>query len=760
MKRLSSFILFLLCSTLSFAQPGSGKCVELNGTSSYINCGTINLSGSQLTMQAWIKVDGFKTAFPYISSIMGTEATGSSALLRLGDASLANNKLQFVLYSGSSYMKLDGNAALSTNKWYHVAATFDGTTMKIYINGVQDASMSFNGSLASNDVFAIGRNYGNDRILDGQIDEVSVWNTALTQATIRDWMCQKVTSQHPDYSSLTGYWPINEGTGSSTTDASTNSYNGSLVGSSTWKNSGAPIGDESTHTYASTYSLGLAHPQGDSLHVAHTSGTTTGAHLYRVDAMAYDTAAPAPLLQLDTTHYWGVFVMGTSNYDVDYYYDGNELINTFNDCNIGFANRNDGSATAWSYLNLSGVDYTNEVVDFSGSGTKEFILGISSNGPHAFTSNNTEPLCNGGNDGVATVHTTGGVAPYTYAWANGSNDSTSTGLSAGYHVFTVTDANGCQSVDSIVMGQPSLIGASVNITDATCQLSNDGAISLTAVGGTPGYTYLWNDVNNSTTASITGIGAGMYTVTITDANGCTNTHDFEVESVGPNPTANLGSPDSNICEGTSFGLVPDVTNGPVTYLWSTGETGAIKVVDSPGTYTVTVTNAVGCFDIDSMTIYFVPPVPVNLGNNVTAVGSHTLDAGNEHSNFMWSNNATGQSIQVTTTGTYSVTATDSNGCESSDEVRVTIIPQGIHDVGGMEGWHVWPNPADDLLNIESTAGASMRCTITDLTGRVVLDDVQISAGLRTISIAQLERGTYIFTLLTSEGTASQPFVKR
>lgn len=734
--------------------------LEFNGSSSFVNCGTINLSSNQITLQGWVRPHSFKTTFPYISSLYGIEQTGAQASLRLGDASLAAEKVQFILLFGSTYIKLNGSTTLSNNTWYHIAATYDGVSMKIYINGVLDASVNQTGTFAANSTFEIGRNYENSRIIDGEIDEVSVFNTALSQTTIRDWMCKKLTPSHPNYSSLKGYWPLNEGSGNTTEDASTNNYNGSITGPN-WKNSGAPIGDRSKYLYGTTFSLGISHNQGDSLHITHTSGTTAGAHIYRIDSIPYNTTAPAPLLYFDTNHYWGVFTMGTSNYSANYYYNGNALINN-NDCNIGFAVRNNGAATNWDNLPLGSVNYASEIVGWDASNTKEFILAISANGPHTIDYDINEPTCHGDDDGDITLHITGGLPPYSFSWSNGSVDSIATNLESGYHVFTITDDNDCVTIDSIFMDEPLPVSITSTIVNSTCKLSNTGSIAATAMGGSgAGYSFLWNDPNNSTTATVNNLYPGTYSVTITDGLGCQGQGSATVGSIGPDPIPDLG-PDTNVCGSAVFGLTAQVTNGPATsYAWSSGETGAIKVVSTSGTYILTVTNSIGCSGIDTIVVTYVVPIQVNLGNNVTANGSHTINAGPGFTFYQWSNGATGQTLNVSTSGEYSVTVTDTNGCHSSDTVKVTIIPAGIRQIDRTQSWKVSPNPASDFISIDrliSTA-SSVSIDLFDITGRHLLSEKSTSENAIRLDIGSLTAGKYFIRVTDSNGTSTLAFYK-
>ncbi|QIY91515.1 endo-beta-N-acetylglucosaminidase H [Chryseobacterium gallinarum] len=213
--------------------PTGSYALSLDGSTTSGAAGNINLSGSALSFEGWIKPSSFKSAFPYISSIMGTEVgDNNSAFLRLGDGNLANNKLQFVVSINNVQQKLASTTALSTNTWYHVAATYDGATMKLYINGVLDASKAQAGNVNSNGAFNVGYLYNVSRNFNGKIDEVRVWKRALSQTEISQNMCGVSVPA----STLAAYWKFNEGTGSSVQDTSGNGMSLTLTGTnaSSW----------------------------------------------------------------------------------------------------------------------------------------------------------------------------------------------------------------------------------------------------------------------------------------------------------------------------------------------------------------------------------------------------------------------------------------------------------------------------------------------------------------------------------------------
>lgn len=137
------------------------------------------------------------------------------------------------------------------------------------------------------------------------------------------------------------------------------------------------------------------------------------------------------------------------------------------------------------------------------------------------TSSQTNVLCFGGTNGTATVVVSGGTPPYSYSWSSGGTGATENALAAGNYTCTMTDANGCTTSNVIALTEPSAILLSfVAANNPTSCGATDGSIDLAVSGGTAGYSYLWN--TSSTTEDISGLGQGAYSVTVTDANGCTS----------------------------------------------------------------------------------------------------------------------------------------------------------------------------------------------------------------------------------------------
>lgn len=287
--------------------------------------------------------------------------------------------------------------------------------------------------------------------------------------------------------------------------------------------------------------------------------------------------------------------------------------------------------------------------------------------------------CNGGSDGTATAVAQGGTSPYTYAWSNASTGAMAMGLSQGSYDVTVTDDNGCTSISSVVIGEPSALTASIsNTTDVTCFGANNGTATVTATGGTPGYTYAWS--NNQGNPTATGLGAGSYDVTVTDANGCNTI----VSTTITEPTALSASLSATHvgCNGGSDGELEAVVSGgtsPYSYNWSNGDTNATADSLTAGLYLVTVSDANGCNTILSNFVNEPSALTTSLSitSEITCNGETdgevmvNVQGGTSPYSFAWSNSDSTMNASNLGAGMVHVTVTDANGCMIEDSVSLS-----------------------------------------------------------------------------------------
>ena len=259
-------------------------------------------------------------------------------------------------------------------------------------------------------------------------------------------------------------------------------------------------------------------------------------------------------------------------------------------------------------------------------------------------------------------------------WQDGTTNATYTVTQPGLYKVSVTDIYGCNATDSV---QINSIAAAINLGNDTSVCGHD-TVQLQVAGNFA--TIVWQDGSIGSTYTVTQ--SGVYTVTATNAGGCT-VEDSIVVTVH-NPTVNLGD-DTTLCSNTALTLT--VPGNFVGIVWQNNSTADTYTVHHSGLYFVTVTDSFGCKASDSIMVSYYPAIQFDCSSTERLCNSTlTLSAGGSFSNYLWSTGANTESTTVSSLGTYYVTVTDHNGCTASDSINVLTC-----DTNPCRGHYFIPN---------------------------------------------------------------------
>ncbi len=351
-----------------------------------------------------------------------------------------------------------------------------------------------------------------------------------------------------------------------------------------------------------------------------------------------------------------------------------------------------------------GTTYRLTVTDAQGC-TGEVERFLPEPAPITFDLSRTDALCFGSADGTATVfNIQGDNVSFTFLWdanAGSQTSATATGLSAGRYTVTVTDEDGCSSFEEITIAQPTELTLSLSLTPNRCFGNEEGAVKLTASGGTPAYTFQWP--GNRSGADISGLAAGTYVATVTDAQGCVKTIDAVITQ--PEPlTSQVETTDVTCFGGRNGRITVNMAGGTPGYQFSLDNrnfSGAhILVGMREGNYVIYVKDAKGCTLLTEATISQPDEFSVDAGAR-----SYTINIGDSITLNATANNAQG-SVEFVWSAPYGNTLSctecpstvarptdqisyelygvDSKGCEATDIVtvyvekeRIAIVPTGF-----------------------------------------------------------------------------------
>ncbi|MDP1747467.1 MAG: SprB repeat-containing protein, partial [Bacteroidota bacterium] len=373
------------------------------------------------------------------------------------------------------------------------------------------------------------------------------------------------------------------------------------------------------------------------------------------------------------------------------------------------------------------------------------------------TLTSTPVSCFGGTNGTATVGITGGTPPYTYSWNTSPAQSTITAvnLAIGTYSVTITNGIGCTSTNPVTITQPPPVQLASSITHIACSGQSSGSISITPTGGIAPYTYLWQP-GNQTTSSISSQPVGTYTITVSDSNSCQLTTPYTINQSAP-IVISL-TPTDVSCFNGNDGIASSTVSGgnaPYTYNWSSGASSPNATGLQAGTFSLTITDNLGCLLSNSVSIG--QPTAVitsttstdetcNYLNNGTATA--VASGGTPGYTYLWQPGAlTTMNINNLSSGTYTLTSTDLKGCTAiafatvaePALLAINFISQinvscfagtdgtvTASPVGGTPNYtYLWSNGAT-TAQISNLSSQSFTTTVTDSKGCVTTNTATIT----------------------------------
>jgi gliding motility-associated-like protein len=337
---------------------------------------------------------------------------------------------------------------------------------------------------------------------------------------------------------------------------------------------------------------------------------------------------------------------------------------------------------------LSAGSYTATVTDAAGCTQQQAVV-ILQPATLTTTTASTPEQC-GIATGTVSVTASGGTGPYTYHWLpEGGTNPTVAGLIGGTYYVSVTDSNGCTTTDSVtVASNPGVQVALINSSNVRCHGADDGSISVNALTGTPPFIYAWNTTPIQNSATAVALSPNNYTVTVTDATGCTA--QLTVGITEPAPLILAGSSTPEHC-GLSDGSIAISTVGgvlPLVYSWTPAVATDSLATNLPaGSYTVTVSDSNGCTVSASYSIINQTTFPVSIASasgcgasGASAIAS--VSGGSAPYTYSWiPGGATTASINGLADGLYACIVTDAGGCSVTQTVQVHNYPGAVAQAG-------------------------------------------------------------------------------
>jgi len=679
-----------MTNTISVTTVACPAALNFDGVDDYVNLGNnidaVLQNTNLITVEAWINPSTTSNLGVIAGNFNTQNNNGMQFLLRRD-----NNLFTFWVDGGSGFQNVTSIGTPTINVWQHIAGTWDGSSLKIYINGVldnttQNITGAFN--MEANNIWIGTDNSG--EYFTGSMDEMRIWNTARTPAQIQNDMgCINSSTVTP--TGLLAYYNFDNGVANATNtgrttvaDATGDGNNGELINfalngtTSNWVTDASMLSVKPSITSVVATNTAICVGATTTLTVNSTASTYT-----------WSTNAASA-----TTTTVSVTPANTATYNVT-------------------------AANSYCMVMDSVVVTVN---------------------PLPTVTVNSATVCVGN---MATLTASGTATSYTWSTTATTPTISVTPTTPTSYTVSGTDANHCVNMATATVSVNALPSVSVTVTNsvicagASTTLSGAGADTYTWTGGV-----VDNTVFNPT-------GTNTYTVTGTEnTHGCTNTAS-QLVTVNPLPTVTVNS--STICTGATATLTASGT--ATSYTWSTtATTPTISVAPTtPTSYTVSGTDANHCVNMATATVSVnaLPTISVNTSTVDLCVGATaTLTASGTATSYTWSTTATTPSIAVSPTvnATYTVTGSD-NGCKNTIAFTQTVSTTcqvGIEKYNTGVNVTVYPNPSTGLYAV--TLDADAQITVINSLGEVVLVKT-LHAGTENIDIQNQVAGVYFVKVI-------------
>jgi subtilisin-like proprotein convertase family protein len=404
------------------------------------------------------------------------------------------------------------------------------------------------------------------------------------------------------------------------------------------------------------------------------------------------------------------------------------------------------SATTEDITDLYSGDYTVTITDGAGCTFDQMFQVNNNTGNLSATGTPVNEVCSLGN-GAVYLTVSGAVGATTFNWSNGAATEDITGLSAGTYTCTITDATGCtfDTQDfTLINGANDLEITYTNISNENCN-DGQGAIDITVIGGSPGYTFAWS--NSETTEDISNLTSGVFNCTITDLLGCQiETGDLTVFNSASTLNISTDYITDEICGNQLGNIYTTVTGGtaPLTYTWSDGATTEDNLYLAAGTYTLIVTDANGCTTQQNETVNNTSGtlaidnmlVTNEICGDAAGAIDVVLSGGVGPFTYSWDSGQTTEDLTGLTAGTYEITITDANGCVSSQSETV------FNNASGMA--------YSEVITVENCSDGQGEIDLT-LTGGTAPYSFLWSNAITTEDLTGLSAGTYTCEITDDNG---------